>query len=701
MNASKAQDWLRLLFAQIDKMIYWLISVTYSIIMQLKDISIFGEGDIKEFSGRIYAFLGIIMLFKVTFSLITYLVDPDASKDKARGTGNLIKNILITLVLIVLVPYGFDLLYSAQAAIIDDNLIPRLILGTKEEANNLTLIMDSDACDGKAAQVANYGDYLALATLRPFVHVYEDSDISKADLIGKLDDSVRDIYCYSGKTGTVLSKSVLYADTAILNTGEYIFEYNYFISTAFGVLMFLLLLNFCFDIAVRTIKLGFLEIMAPIPIISYVDPKSGKDGQFKKWLKEVFNTWLSLFLRLGAVYFAIYIITMINNNVEQIHQENGNVVMLFLIIGALMFAKQVVPLIENIFGIKLNHTVQLNPFKKISDQALGGKMVASLPSKALSATVGGAVAAGGLIYANRKRKEELMKKSNEYNAARSRLTESMLDNERAVTNYNNLKNNRLKQAEQLKQQSIDFYNKQEEWNPENAKQYLDLKNKAEQMEVTPTQAEINAQEKIETTNSRVEVEKANMEVKEGALEETSKNNDVFSYNHQIMATMLQALRGARLGFDTKAVENIAKAVSDGVNAATKATKIRNDYDKFGFFDRLKDLGTDVTGIKNESGTTSALKAALKEQNENLNNIRNAISSLEHSFGNLKPGAISYDKNGKMTLNVSGTYQYAVGEKESIQSLINQYETLRQSEKATTKQIKEFEEVLAINKPPKK
>ena len=41
MNASKAQDWLRILFAQIDKMIYWLISVTYSIIMQLKDISIF------------------------------------------------------------------------------------------------------------------------------------------------------------------------------------------------------------------------------------------------------------------------------------------------------------------------------------------------------------------------------------------------------------------------------------------------------------------------------------------------------------------------------------------------------------------------------------------------------------------------------------------------------------------------------------
>ena len=378
MNASKAQDWLRILFAQIDKMIYWLISVTYSIIMQLKDISIFGEGDIKEFASRIYVFLGIIMLFKVTFSLITYLVDPDTSRDKTKGTGNLIKNVLITLILIVLVPYGFDLLYNAQSAIIDDNLIPRLILGTKEEPNNLTLMMDSDTCKGESASVANYGDYLALATLRPFVHVYEDSDTSKEDLLASLDDSTRNTYCYSGKASTVLSKSVLYADTAILNTGEYIFEYNYFISTAFGIVVFLLLLNFCFDIAVRTIKLGFLEIMAPIPIISYIDPKSGKDGQFKKWLKEVFNTWLSLFLRLGVIYFAIYIITMINKNVQQIHQENGNIVMLFLIIGALMFAKQAVPLIENIFGIKIGHTVQLNPFKKISEQALGGKAVLGL-----------------------------------------------------------------------------------------------------------------------------------------------------------------------------------------------------------------------------------------------------------------------------------------------------------------------------------
>ena len=54
MNASKAMDWIRLLFAQVDKVVYWLISITYSIIEKLSDISIFGSGDIQQFASRVH-----------------------------------------------------------------------------------------------------------------------------------------------------------------------------------------------------------------------------------------------------------------------------------------------------------------------------------------------------------------------------------------------------------------------------------------------------------------------------------------------------------------------------------------------------------------------------------------------------------------------------------------------------------------------
>lgn len=409
MNATKAMDWIRLLFAQIDKVIYWLISVTYSMIIKLSETSIFKAGNIEDFASRVYAFLGVIMLFKVTFSLITYLIDPDAISDKTRGTGNLIKNIIITLFLIIIVPYGFDLLYRAQSAIINDNLIPKLILGTTDtKTTYLTINMDEEVCGDTLTVVDTYGDYLAAVTMRPFLQVYSDG---KAELIASLESDfpeAKEDYC-AKPVSAKLSRSVMYADTTSWNNGQYIFDYSFFVSTAFGILIFLLLLNFCFDIAVRTIKLGFLEIVAPIPIISYIDPKSGKDGIFKKWYKEVFNTWASLFIRLAVIYFAVYIIEIINTNVDSINEESGPILMLFLTIGALMFAKQAPGLIENIFGIKFNHTVQLNPFKKVSDQALGGKQLlgAATATGAMGLSTIGAVGANTInTFKNRDKLRE-------------------------------------------------------------------------------------------------------------------------------------------------------------------------------------------------------------------------------------------------------------------------------------------------------
>ena len=164
-------------------------------------------------------------------------------------------------------------------------------------------------------------------------------------------------------------------------------------STAAGVVVFLLLLTACMDVALRTIKLGFLEIIAPIPIISYVDPKSGKDGMFKKWLDEVWKTWLSLFVRLAVIYFAIYIISLINNNVDSA-MSNGLWVTLFLLIGALIFAKQFPKLIENIFGIQFDE-LNLHPIKKVTEQAALGKTVvgAGVAAGAATLAIPGAVGA--------------------------------------------------------------------------------------------------------------------------------------------------------------------------------------------------------------------------------------------------------------------------------------------------------------------
>ena len=87
--------------------------------------------------------------------------------------------------------------------------------------------------------------------------------------------------------------------------------------------------------------------MAPIPIISMLDPSSGKNGMFSKWLKECTKTYLDLFVRLGAVYFAIELIKRVFTSDIC---GNNMLVKVFIVLGLLAFAKQLPKFINDITG---------------------------------------------------------------------------------------------------------------------------------------------------------------------------------------------------------------------------------------------------------------------------------------------------------------------------------------------------------------
>ena len=176
-----ASNTFRTIVASIDNVIYGVISILYDILDQIVKTSIFGPTDIQEFATRVYTFLGIIMVFKVTFSLISYLVNPDTISDNTNGVGNIAKNFVITLVLIIITPYAFDFLYNAQNAIINDNLIPRLILGTSGE-NVFKVQIDPDFCKDQEVNV-NSSDFMALVTLRPFYQINDEIGSSSNDTV--------------------------------------------------------------------------------------------------------------------------------------------------------------------------------------------------------------------------------------------------------------------------------------------------------------------------------------------------------------------------------------------------------------------------------------------------------------------------------------------------------------------------------------
>ncbi|MDO4377477.1 MAG: hypothetical protein Q4C38_04985, partial [bacterium] len=138
-------DILRHLSFFFDGIIYSLIPSVFSLIYELYDLSsIFNDTTatktlINNFTTTIYSFLAIFMFFRVAFSLLGMLVDPSKIDDKDAGASKIVKNILITLVLIVVVPIIFDYAKVFQKKVIEEHIIERALYGynASDEIENL------------------------------------------------------------------------------------------------------------------------------------------------------------------------------------------------------------------------------------------------------------------------------------------------------------------------------------------------------------------------------------------------------------------------------------------------------------------------------------------------------------------------------------------------------------------------------------
>ena len=405
---------IRIFFFWIDKIVYNFIPMIYDLLISIARTSVLTQGDISAVTGRIYKLLAVFMIFKVTFSLIMYVVNPDDFSEKTKGVGKLTSNIILTLALLILTPYFFRMAYELQTIILEDNSLATLVLGTGAKKEFLTTA----------------GDDMAYITISPFLtpnlgipDLYDCSDLFdengqvNVDCTGIDNKDLQDTGKSNSMRGLVNSDNfdedslktyvaglqnksfpLVFRLGIITATNEandtFIMDYKFVISTVVGVVVLLLLITFCMDVALRSIKLAFLQLIAPIPIISFVDPKSGKDGLFKKWYQMCFKTFTSLFVRLLALYFAVYIISMVADRklvdvIDGSYVSNG-LIKILIIVGALMFAKQLPKILEGL-GIKLDGDGKfiLNPIKKFSEEAAGGKQIVS---------AGGALAAGGAAF---------------------------------------------------------------------------------------------------------------------------------------------------------------------------------------------------------------------------------------------------------------------------------------------------------------
>ena len=331
-------DILRSVVFWIDGIIYKLVGVVYDVFSAIATTTILSDKVLDIFSGIVYALVGIFMLFKVTFSLISYIVNPDEFVDKNKGFSKLIVNIITSLLLLVVFPFIYDEAMNIQKIVLDENIIGKIFT-----SSTYTLTSSVD------------GDFMAQETFTAFYHPNNEYNYSL------------NIY------------EIFDTDVNAKTNGDYDMYYLPVVSTIVGVILVLVLISFCFDIAVRSIKLDFLNMFAPIPIIARIDPKKGNET-FNHWMKMFTSTYLDLFGRLIAIYFAIFIIGQIPNmNISSTDgSEVGLFVKVFIIMGVLLFAKQLPKLVEDLLGIKLAGNFQLNPLRKLEQVPLVGRGVNTL-----------------------------------------------------------------------------------------------------------------------------------------------------------------------------------------------------------------------------------------------------------------------------------------------------------------------------------
>lgn len=369
-------------FAAIDKAIYSLISFMYQIFFNIANATLISGEVIKQFFGRVQLILGIIVLFKLAISLIAGIVNPDSMKDNKNGISKIVTRVLTALVMLVLiVPLNiptesieagsyeaqlnnhgilFGTLYDFQSRILSQNTMARLILGQNLSVSN-------QSTDG---DIAESGKKLSSIILKSFVKPNlaeeealqtETDPLESSNRLCQDDNSGEDVESYLATTNprailAMVSFTCSSGDSAD-NQESYIFDYSYFLSTACGILILLIMIGFTLDMSIRAFKLAILRLIAPIPIISYISPKSENNGTFGSWVKAVSTTYLDLFIRVAILYFIIFIIDAFQTYGIVIDVSSGAVggwSWVFIIIGLFFFAKEAPKFITESLGIKSN-----------------------------------------------------------------------------------------------------------------------------------------------------------------------------------------------------------------------------------------------------------------------------------------------------------------------------------------------------------
>lgn len=381
---------VRTLFGWLTTLVYNFIVDEYRVFIYISRAEILKDETIELLYRRVGLILGMFMLFKLTFSFIQFLIEPNKFDDNNKGFAAIIKRTVISIVLLGITPSLFRMAFDLQKILIDENVVYKLIVGpsTKGDtesfgsllASNIYFSFYREAFEGSLGTEITYTGEIATIT-------DDDGNVTEVNIetketwdFNKMKEMVE-----TGDKNFNYPKKFLF----VRARGNYAIDFDGLFCLATGILVAWLLITYCIQIATRVIQLAYLQLIAPVPILSYItDP----DGAFKKWLKQCLTTYLDLFIRLAILYFIILVSREVMDNFSSSESTiiastgidpNDSAliwVKIFIIIGLLSFGKRAPELLKDLFpnlggGVASLGFGMKSPKKTINDIPLASKAI--------------------------------------------------------------------------------------------------------------------------------------------------------------------------------------------------------------------------------------------------------------------------------------------------------------------------------------
>ena len=123
------------IFLIIDSFIYGTVNKVYNVYMTLAGARIFSSDLFTAVANRIYALIGVVMLFVLAYSIIQGIISPDKMSKGAGSGSEIIKRVLKAVIGLAIVPAVFNLAYRGQDIILKNDVIGKIFLGFDDEGN--------------------------------------------------------------------------------------------------------------------------------------------------------------------------------------------------------------------------------------------------------------------------------------------------------------------------------------------------------------------------------------------------------------------------------------------------------------------------------------------------------------------------------------------------------------------------------------